>query len=70
MNLLKGVKETKNGKLDVFYKSGDPCVSRDFCVAGPLYQLRLVKLQGKLGYPIIYDLDRVDDAWEKEGEGK
>ena len=41
-----------------------------FCVADPFCQLRLVKLRGKLGYPIIYDLDRVDDAWEKEGEGK
>lgn len=41
-----------------------------FCVAAPFYQLRLVNLRGKLGYPIIYDLDRVDDAWEKEGEGK
>ena len=30
-----------------------------FCVAGPFYQLRLVKLRGKLGYPLIYDLDRV-----------
>ena len=41
-----------------------------FCVSGPLYQLRLVKLLGKLRYPIIYDLDLVDDAWEKEGVGK
>ena len=40
------------------------------CVAGPFYQLRLVKLRGKLGYPIIYDLDLIDDAWGKEGEGK
>ncbi len=30
-----------------------------FCVAGPFYQLRLVKLRGKLGYPIIYPFDRV-----------
>ncbi len=30
-----------------------------FCVAGPFYQLRLVKLRGKLGYPLIYDLDRI-----------
>jgi len=30
-----------------------------FCVAGPFYQLRLVKLRGKLGYPLTYDLDRV-----------
>ncbi len=41
-----------------------------FCLSGPFYQLRLVKLRGKLGYPIIYDLDLVDDAWEKEGECK
>lgn len=30
-----------------------------FCVAGPFYQLRLVKLRGKLGYPLIYPFDRV-----------
>ncbi len=30
-----------------------------FCVAGPFYQLRLVKLRGKLGTPIIYPFDRV-----------
>ena len=41
-----------------------------FCVAGSFYQLRLVMLRGKLIYPIIYDLDLVDDAWGKEGEGK
>ena len=41
-----------------------------FCIVCPFYQLRLVKLRGKLGYPIIYDLDLVDDAWEKEGVGK
>jgi hypothetical protein len=41
-----------------------------FCLAGPFYQLRLVNLRGKLGYPIIYDWDLVDDAWEKEGKGK
>ena len=41
-----------------------------FCVAGPFYQLRLVKLRGKLRYPIIYDFDLVDDAWGKEGVGK
>ena len=40
------------------------------CVVGPFYQLRLIKLRGKLGYPTIHDLDLVDDAWEKEGEGK
>jgi hypothetical protein len=30
-----------------------------FCVAAPFYQLRWVKLRGKLGYPIIYPFDRV-----------
>lgn len=30
-----------------------------FCVAAPFYHLRLVKLRGKLGYPIIYPFDRV-----------
>jgi hypothetical protein len=29
------------------------------CVAAPFYQLRWVKLRGKLGYPIIYPFDRV-----------
>ena len=28
------------------------------CVAAPFYQLRWVKLRGKLGYPIIYPFDR------------
>jgi len=41
-----------------------------FCATGPFSQLRLVNLRGKLGYPTIYDLDLVDDAWEKEGESK
>lgn len=30
-----------------------------FCVAAPFYQLRWVRLRGKLGYPIIYPFDRV-----------
>jgi hypothetical protein len=30
-----------------------------FCVAAPFYQLRWVKLRGKLGHPIIYPFDRV-----------
>lgn len=30
-----------------------------FCVAAPFYQLRWVRLRGKLGYPIIYSFDRV-----------
>ncbi len=29
------------------------------CVAAPFYQLRMVKMRGKLGYPIIYPFDRV-----------
>ncbi len=29
-----------------------------FCVAAPFYQLRWVKLRGKLGFPIIYSFDR------------
>lgn len=29
------------------------------CVAAPFYQLRWVKLRGKLGYPLIYPFDRV-----------
>jgi hypothetical protein len=28
-----------------------------FCVAAPFYQLRWVKLRGKLGHPIIYPFD-------------
>ena len=30
-----------------------------FCVAAPFYQLRWVKLRGKLGHPIIYSFDMV-----------
>ncbi len=30
-----------------------------FCVAAPFYQLRWVKLRGKLGFPLIYPFDRV-----------
>lgn len=30
-----------------------------FCVAAPFYQLRWVKLRGKLGFPVIYPFDRV-----------
>lgn len=30
-----------------------------FCVAAPFYQLRWVRLRGKLGFPIIYPFDRV-----------
>ncbi len=41
-----------------------------FVLQVPFNRLRLVKLRGKLRYPIIYDLDLVDDAWEKEGECK
>jgi hypothetical protein len=29
------------------------------CVAGPFYQLRLVKLRGKAGFPLIYHFDKV-----------
>lgn len=32
------------------------------CVAGPFYQLRWVKLRGKLGYPLIYPFDKVVES--------
>ncbi|OGQ94421.1 MAG: hypothetical protein A2521_17440 [Deltaproteobacteria bacterium RIFOXYD12_FULL_57_12] len=33
-----------------------------FCVAAPFYQLRWVRLRGKLGYPLIYPFDRVIES--------
>jgi len=32
------------------------------CVAAPFYQLRWVKLRGKLGFPIIYPFDRAVES--------
>lgn len=33
-----------------------------FCVAGPFYQLLWVRRRGKLGYPLIYQFDRVMES--------
>ncbi len=33
-----------------------------FCVAAPFYQLRWVKLRGKLGHPLIYPFDRAIES--------
>ena len=35
------------------------CLAAIGCVAGPFYQLRLVKLRGKVGQNLIYPFDRV-----------